>query len=488
MSESVPIAQRFFQPAGAWVGDVIPVTRGDELHLYYLHERRESPHEGTGWNLAVTRDLVHFEDRGQALPPGGPDAPDFNAYTGSVVVGHDGTQHLFYTGQNPARLGPDGRPLQVVMHAVSTDGRTWSKLGDDTFGAGRGYETGDWRDPAVFWDPAQRCWRMAITARHEHGPARRRGVIAQYVSTDLSTWSPADPIWDPNRHIAHECPDIVRWGDWWYLFYSEFSDSFATRYRMARSPLGPWLAPPRDTVDGRSFYAAKSAERHGRRFLFGWIATRAGAVDDGAWEWAGTLATLEARQHPDGTLGFTIPQEVLDDAGIPVPLDGATGLRVGRADGHDAVVLPGELGDLARIDLDVDLTDPVGAVGLLLRATEDGDEAWALRLEPQRGRLVLDRWPRPTTGGEQWQISGDVPHAVELERPCDLGPGRHRLQVLLDRDLLLVTVDGDVTLSTRIHARPGDRLGVFAADGVATVLGLAAATDVDDRTAAPLTA
>ena len=144
------------------------------------------------------------------------------------------------------------------------------------------------------------------------GPARRRGVIAQCTSRDLRTWTPAEPFWNPRRYVAHECPEVFEWNGWWYLVFSEFSESFTTRYRMSRSMHGPWLVPEHDTLDGRAYYAAKSAARDGRRFFFGWIASRDGGTDDGAWQWAGTLSVLEAEQRTDGTLRFHPPREFGD--------------------------------------------------------------------------------------------------------------------------------------------------------------------------------
>ena len=107
----------FFQPADGWVGDVIPFEQDGEFWLFYLHERRATPERGTPWHLVTTRDLVTFVDRGVALEHGTGDDADVNAYTGSVVRDREGVHHLFYTGQNPLRLGADGRPLQLVMHA-----------------------------------------------------------------------------------------------------------------------------------------------------------------------------------------------------------------------------------------------------------------------------------------------------------------------------------------------------------------------------------
>lgn len=169
-------------------GDLIPFEKdGGEFRLFYLHEDRSDPKPGTSWNLVTTKDLTQFEDHGVSLHHGSETDLDFNAYTGSIITDGSGVHHLFYTGQNPPRnLGPDGVPLQLVMHATSSDGmETWQKHPPElTFGAPDGYESGDWRDPFVFWDDSKNQWRMLLAARHSTGPERRRGVIAQCVSTD----------------------------------------------------------------------------------------------------------------------------------------------------------------------------------------------------------------------------------------------------------------------------------------------------------------
>ncbi len=459
----------FFAPPDGWVGDVIPFEEDGVLSLFYLHERRTTPKPGTPWHVVTTTDLVQLSDRGVALSHGGVDDDDFNAYTGSVVRDDAGVHHLFYTGQNPRHVGADDQPLQLVMHATSTDGmRSWVKHPEHTFGATDGYETADWRDPFVFRDDRHEVWRMLIAARHRSGPERRRGVIAQCTSPDLRTWTPVEPFWDPRRYITHECPEVFRLGNWWYLVNSEFSDAFVTRYRMARSPDGPWLVPDRDSVDGRAFYAAKSAAWGGRRLFIGWIATREGDSDDGAWQWAGTMSILEATQNVDGTLGFSVPAEIVGSFDVEVPAGIApTGLDA--PDGYTAVVgtdpLPSQCYLRAVFDVDPATTE----CGLLLRTTEDGDRGYVVRLEPRRGRLVFDRWPRRVTGQGQWQVSGDVPFDVALERPADLSAGHHMLEVVLDGDLAVVVLDRQVCLSTRIYDHTAGRLGVFVGEGAAKV-------------------
>lgn len=459
----------FYRPEGAWVGDVIPFQEDGVFHLFYLYESRRTPKDGMPWHRLDSDDLVAFRETGPAIASAGPDAPDFNIYTGSIVLDEKGVHHAFYTGHNPERRGADGLALQLVMHATSRDGMaTWQRHPADTFGATAGYETADWRDPFVFRDAEAGIWRMLITARHADGPDRRRGVIAQCTSTDLRTWTPAAPFWDPRRYVAHECPEVFEWNGWWYLVYSEFSESFTTRYRMSRSLHGPWIVPEDDSLDGRAYYAAKSAARDGRRFFFGWIASREGGVDDGAWQWAGTLSVLEAEQRADGTLRFHPPREFADTFGEPEPgLAAGTILRA--LDGYADALVPVEAPRAFRVRARFDIAPHTTECGILLRASADGDEGYVLRLEPRRGRLVFDRWPRLRTGTEQWQISGDVPHAVELERSARIDPGEHTLEVIVDGDLCVATLDDAVVLSTRLYDRPAGRVGAFVGEGSVVV-------------------
>lgn len=484
MQSSAPV---FYQPSDGWVGDVIPFEQDGVFWLFFLHEFREDPKPGTPWSVVTTTDFVTYENRGVAIANGGPDDSDFNAYTGSVVEA-DGLHHLFYTGHNPGHLGPDGvTPLQLVMHATSRDGMaTWDKHPEWTFGATAGWEPGDWRDPFVFRAGPDTPWRMLLAARHTDGPARRRGAIAQMVSDDLVEWRPAEPFWDPRRYVTHECPDVFEWNGWWYLVYSEFSESFVTRYRMSRSVDGPWIVPDHDTIDGRAFYASKSVSRDGRRFFIGWVASKEGSVDDGPYQWAGTMSALEATQNADGSLAFALPRELLESftdsvAGSMVGPLGSTPfadrIRLDASpDGYASVVSAEDIPSQVAVTVSVDIEQGTRECGLLLRARRDGDESYILRLEPARSRVVLDRWPRKATGTMQWQVSGDVPFELELERPCDLSAGTHEITVIMDGSMLVASVDGNVALSARIYDRVEGGLGLFAGEGTATFHDLHVAT------------
>lgn len=458
-----------FRPPGGYVGDVIPFERDGRLWLFYLLDERRDPPTGMPWALVSTEDFVTYVDHGVVLPSGGPDAADYDCYTGCVVDAGDQV-HLFYTGHNPARRTATG-DRQVVCHATSDGDLTqWQRHADHTFGAPTGYLAEDWRDPYVYRVSPNEPWQLVLAARHADGPERRRGVVARLASTDLVTWHPTTPLWDPHRFITQECPEVFQWGNWWYLVYSEFSEAFQTRYRIATRPDGPWLAPERDSIDGRARYASKSVARGDRRFFVGWIATREGDDDDGDWEWAGELSVLEATQNIDGTLGFGLPPELVasfdhSETVQLLPVDGAaTTPGRGALDRYSAWLGP-ILPDPCFITTTIAIEPGTQACGLLLRTDNTAEAGYELRLEPSRNRIVFDRWPRGRTGPAQWQARGDKPHAVELERPCPLQPGQHGVQVMLDGSACVAIVDNHIALSTRLYDQPSGRVGIFTCDG-----------------------
>lgn len=461
----------FFRPRPDWVGDIIPWTSSGqddpEIRLHYLLQRDADTTQGMPWNLVTTSDLTHYVDRGQSLPSGGTGATDFNAYTGCVVTDDDGLHHLYYTAHNPEDHAPDGRPYQRVAHATSHDGLSWHKHPQDTFGAPNGYDPADWRDPYVYRLEGDPQWHMILAARFTEGAERRRGVVAHLVSEDLSHWDISEPLWDPGRFVTQECPELFQIGQWWYLVYSEFSDRFRTCYRYSRSPYGPWQAPKHDSLDGRGFYAAKSVSWKGRRLFFGWIARRAGASDDGAWLWAGTLACVEASQHTDGTLHFSIPQEVLATYSRTTYTTEHP-RRLAAPTGYASTCLLPDAPTTYRLSADVTWRDGTREIALIFRMSADRENGYILRLEPFANRLVLDRWPRRVPGPEQWHIDGDIPHVIELERPVDLASGRAHLDLVLDGNLLQCCVNKEVMLSTSLYDHTDGGLGLSVLDGEAT--------------------
>ena len=455
-----------YKPEDGWAADFIPFYWQGEYHLFYLKDYRDIPNHGEGysWYHVVTKDFVHFTDYGEVLARGTINEQDLYASTGSVIYA-EGQFHIFYHGQNHY-WREAGRPEQAIMHAVSDDLYTWKKIPGHNFGAPLDrFEPHDWRDPFVFWNAEAGQYWMVLAARLKEGPSRRRGCTGLCTSSDLAHWEVKDPFYAPDMYFTHECPDVFRMGDWWYLLFSEFSDACVTRYRMSRSVKGPWITPEVDTFDGRAFYAAKTAAGEGHRYLFGWNPSQTGNKDYESWNWGSHLVVHELIQRPDGTLVVRIPDTVKDyfatpqpvhfDKGFktPLPQDGKIQLEGASSFRY---LSAGWLPETALIEATAIFTEPTKGLGIMLRTSEDFEAGYYARVEPLRGRLVFDAWPR----------RGDLPYMVELERPIRVQPGKPvQMTIYIDGTLCEVYLDQQVAMSARMYNHLVGNWGLFVSEG-----------------------
>ncbi|MFN7996105.1 MAG: glycoside hydrolase family 32 protein [Bryobacteraceae bacterium] len=456
----------FYKPANAWAADFIPFYTRGRFYLYYLHDWRNPQKFGAGtpWYLISTADFVHFTEHGEMLARN-PDR-EINVFTGSVTEVRGG-YHIFYVGQSSV-MKSRGLPDQVIMHATSPDLLHWTKIPADTFQSPEGrYELDDWRDPFVFWNPDADEYWMLVCARLKGGPARRRGCLALCTSHDLAKWEVREPFYAPGLYHTHECPDLFRLGDWWYLLFSEYSEGCKTRYRMSRDLKGPWLSPPDDSFDGRAFYAAKTASDGRRRFLFGWNPTRTGEKDYADWNWGGNLVVHEIVQESGGTLSVKVP-ETVEGAfarSAPVTFRPALG-SVSKEDDGIHLQAPGRFGCAAagsmpkrcKIEAVIEFEPETRGCGIVLRSGEDFESGYYVRLEPDWNRLAFDMYPR----------RGDVPFMSELERPLPMRPGTPVvLKIIVDDTVAVVYANGKVAMSTRMYNLRSGNLAVFVDRGAA---------------------
>lgn len=455
----------FYKPSDGWPGDFIPFYWDGEYHLFYLKDYRDEKRYGRGmsWFHIGTRDLVSFTDYGEALPHGTEKDQDLYVFTGSVME-KDGRFHIFYTGHN---IEDNGRPNQAVMHATSDDLKIWRKdPGLIIWADGSRYEDDDWRDPFVFWNAGTEEYWMLLAARLKDGPSSRRGCIALVTSRDLVHWDICDAFWAPHLYHTHECPDLFRWGDWWYLVYSSFTERFATHYRMSKTLEGPWTAPSNDTFDGRAFYAGKTAGDGHRRHIFGWNPTREGGTDTGGWQWGGNLVIHEILQGPDGSLHVALPREI--DGYFAKDRRTVVSPRIGRWKvGKEEILAEptngfawcclGMMPGTCRITTRITWRENTRGCGVILRAEEDLGGYYQVRLEPGNHRMVFDRWPRP----------GDQPFM--MERPLEIdGDEEAILKILIEETVMEIYANEAVALSTRIYDHPRGDFGLFVSEGGAT--------------------
>ena len=454
----------FFRPEDGWTGDFIPYCEGNTFYLFYLKTTQpDVPFEDVGWHCVRTDDFVHFSPSEDMNIHGG---------TGSVIK-VDGLYHLYYCDN-------DDPQAQYVCHAVSSDLRHWEKLPEYRFGAeGSPYERANFRDPHVFWHEGAGEYRMLLATRTAEGPTNRRGCTGQYASDDLYHWRPLPPLYAPGIDVgAHECPDIFRMGDWWYLTYSTYTGFYATVYRMSRSPDGPWSIPLHETLDGRAFYAGKTAARDGRRYLFGWDPSRQGKYyrewdpsgypgqDYNVFDWGGNLVVHELVQRPDGTLYCGCPQSL--EAAFGPSLEISADRLCGEwkpqpdhettGDGFSSLQLCGEMPACGCLDFTLRFTGDMRRCGVALHADARLDRAYYFTFDRQYGHVAFSTAILQTDDG--WCKFHPM---VELQRPLSLQPDRdYRVRIIHDGSMVVLYVDGQTALSARMYDISDGGIALFA--------------------------
>ncbi|MCE9553178.1 MAG: family 43 glycosylhydrolase [Planctomycetes bacterium] len=432
------------------VGDCLPFYHDGTFHFYYLGDKRHhgsKNHLGAHqWAHISTRDLKHWRFHDFAVPI-------TEQWEGSICTGsmfwHDGTYYAFY-----ATRRSDNRAEYLSM-ATSPDGINFTKQKPNPFaGPEPPYIVGPFRDPTVFRDPGTSKFHMLVTACLKDPTFHRRGdTLAHLTSSDLRTWKQHTPFIEPELTGAPECPDHFLWNGWYYVI---FSNQGTARYRMARSPLGPWMRPRVDTFGGPTEYVMKTAPFGPKR--------RIGVAWIGKNGWAGNAVFREIVQAKDGTLSTKLPEELTPptkEALTPkfeALTDGAKGdgkqVQIESPQGMSA-------GFFAGVPQNVRITLRVvpgkqnnGWFGLCTHATGNYVTGTEIRCTPNLNKVELrDALAGPRTNNE-WQSIEDV---EGMDRPFTL-------EVILKEDMIDICVDNCRTMMCRVNELKGDRLFFFAQD------------------------
>jgi sucrose-6-phosphate hydrolase SacC (GH32 family) len=259
--------QFHFSPAVGWTNDPNGLAYLDgEYHLFFQHNPYGINWGNMTWGHAVSGDLVHWKEIGDALNP---DVLG-TIFSGSGVVDHNNTSG-FQRGSVPPLLvfftsagshSYKKTPYTQSM-AYSTDrGRTWTKYAGNP--AIRHIQ-GSNRDPKVFWHEPSGKWVMVLYLD--------RGKFRLFRSENLKEWEESSDVDFPD---GHECPELFE--------LPVDGDASNTRWVM-------WEAGGRHLIgrfDGQRFtaetevlssewgancYAAQTWNhvQDGRRLLIGWM-------------------------------------------------------------------------------------------------------------------------------------------------------------------------------------------------------------------------
>lgn len=432
--------------------DVIPYFEDGEFKLFYLRDYRnvEKHGEGCPWCLLTTNNLLDYVDHGEVLKRGTVDDQDLYVFTGSIFK-KDDIYYIYYTGHNP-HLRQKGLPEQKILRATSKDLINWEKDKDFVFEAPDYLEKHDFRDPFIYFDKEKGLYGMLIAARtKDENPSLAKGVTLVAYSKDFDHWELSkEPFYAPHNYFTHECPDLFKIGDWWYLLFSEFTDKCSTRYRMSKSINGPWIAPKVDTFDGHAFYAAKSFSDGNRRILFGWNPIKYLETDFQGWQWGGNIIPHEIYQNKDGTLLVRCPKEIKalgsetlnykKTASIGTIIEDGNTIKL--VDNGYQYISYSDIPDVCKIELEFKTNECKGDFGFMVRCEDKLERFYKVKFDPAYHRFALDSRPR---ADDNRFIQ------VDTERPfdCELGVW-HKVIAIIQDSVIEVYVDDKVAMSGRM--------------------------------------
>ena len=175
-------------------------------HLFFQHNPYGWNWNNMTWGHAVSRDLVHWQEMGDALHP------DENGtiFSGSCIIDHDNVLGLqrgkqktlvaFFTyAGHSGHKWSDAAPTTQAMAYSLDGGTTWTKYEHNpvipTICA-------DNRDPKVVWDAVSHCWIMSLYL----GDADKDHGFILLKSHNLLDWQELQRFSVPDER---ECPGFI---------------------------------------------------------------------------------------------------------------------------------------------------------------------------------------------------------------------------------------------------------------------------------------
>jgi predicted GH43/DUF377 family glycosyl hydrolase len=163
-----------------------------------------------------------------------------------VVLKHDRTYHMWYTGQT--------RDHSRIGYATSPDGKTWKRMSNKpVLSPTASWEKTSVMCPHVIWDGPARLFRMWYSGGEQYEP----DAIGCATSPDGLVWTARDgnPIFraDPKtqweRHKVTAC-QVIPQGDGYLMFYIGFADENRAQIGVARSKDGitGWQRHPANPI------------------------------------------------------------------------------------------------------------------------------------------------------------------------------------------------------------------------------------------------
>mgnify|MGYP001968919209 CR=1 FL=1 len=262
--------QIHFSPKRGWNNDPNGLVYYEgEYHLFFQHNPYGSEWGNMHWGHAVSKDLVHWKEVGEALYPDeyGP------VFSGSGVVDK----------KNTSGFGSKDKPAMVVSFtssddwiqgiAYSNDGRNFKRLDHPAVPK----VTDGNRDPKVIWYEPEQKWVMVLWVEKEN----RLNTMHFFSSKNLKDWELTSTIEGgigDDRYLF-ECPDLYELpvqgmpgAKKWVITAANGEYAVGTFDGEAFHPEESRLT----SVQTQDYYAAQTFtnDPQGRKIEIGWFRTK----------------------------------------------------------------------------------------------------------------------------------------------------------------------------------------------------------------------
>ncbi|MHC4206208.1 MAG: GH32 C-terminal domain-containing protein [Planctomycetota bacterium] len=275
-----------------------------EYHMFYQHNPFGWPWGNMTWGHAVSTDLIHWTEIGDAIHPD----ELGTIFSGGAVVDHKNTSGFqtgnekpivcFYTSAGGTNSWSKDQPFTQSIAYSNDRGRTFTKYeGNPIIGHIRGGN----RDPKVIWHEPTGKWVMVLYVEEEE--------MDFFTSTDLKSWTKTSRI-----KSFHECPELFELpvdgnqNNKKWVLYGAAADYFIGSFD------GKEFKPETESIKfdhGNAFYASQTfsdiPEADGRRIMMGW-----GQVPMPDMPWNQMISfplVLSLRTTEDGIRMFAVPVE-----------------------------------------------------------------------------------------------------------------------------------------------------------------------------------
>jgi hypothetical protein len=310
-------SMQYFKPKGnLFVGDCIPFAHNGVYYYYWLldsaHHKSLNGLGGHQWALSTSSDLKHWEQHPLVLKID--EEWEKSICTGSVAY-YKGKFYAFYA----TRLINNGAVNEQLSYAVSNDGVHFEKHKPNPFyTSAPGYSKRNFRDPKVFVDNNGEFHLFVASDQQHPIMGMNSGCLVHLSSKDLVNWTVHDPVLT-GQPSTPECPDYFYWKGWYYLVYSDGSN---TSYVKSKGAYGPWEAPRYQALDEDWSNVVKTAAfKDNRRIAAAWVPSRLNSKDNTHEIFGGNSLFREVIQEPDGTLDTRFPEEMIPETGEPVKIN-----------------------------------------------------------------------------------------------------------------------------------------------------------------------